>query len=120
MLNYTYILQSTRIDPLMFDITSLIIMCCFEIICTGKVVSYMCHIFFDNQLSVILAKLEATHEKLIHLNVIRPMQIKINWLFITVTTVHFIASNIITINWIILRYMRNKIYEVSMVIIINI
>ncbi|CAI6364232.1 unnamed protein product [Macrosiphum euphorbiae] len=66
----------------MFDINSLIMMCCFEIRLTGKVVPYMCRIFFDNQLSVILTKLEAIHEKLIHLNVIRPMQIKINWLFI--------------------------------------
>jgi len=83
----------------MFDVTSIILMCCFEIIHSGKVIFNVWRLFFDEQLSVILTKLEATHEKMIHLNLVPNMQIKINFLFITGIIVHFITSNIFLIKW---------------------
>ncbi|CAI6361943.1 unnamed protein product [Macrosiphum euphorbiae] len=80
----------------MFDITSIIVICGFEIVTTAKVLSNVWRLFFDTQLSMIVAKLEATHEKLIQLNLVRTMQTKMNFLFITGVIVHLIAiDNII-------------------------
>lgn len=44
-------------------------------------------------LSVVLTKLEKINNKLIRLNVIGPIKIKINWLLIFRIIVHFIESN---------------------------
>jgi len=56
---------------------------CFELIIIGKFISHIWHIFFDNQLSIVLTKFETIHEKLIRLNVVDPINIKINWIYIT-------------------------------------
>jgi len=110
-----YILQAKQIDPLMFDITSLIVICGFEIISTAKVLSNVWRLFFDTQLSMIVAKLEATHEKLIQLNLVRTMQTKMNFLFITGVIVHLIASNILLIKWIISSYFINKLSKTMVI-----
>lgn len=91
-------------------------MCCFQIMYTGKLISNVWRLFFDEQLSMVLTKLEATHEKLIHLNVIRPKKIKKKWLFITGIIVHFIANNAKLIKWIILDYFENELSVNDMVI----
>lgn len=66
-------------DSEMMEITSLIMFSCFEFMMVGKFISTICRVFFDNQLSTVLIKLESIHEKLIQLNVVRPIIIKIDW-----------------------------------------
>jgi len=110
-----YILQSKQIDPLMFDITSIIIIYCFEIIYTSKVLSNAWRLFYDTRLSVILTKLEATHEKLINLNLVRTMKININFLFITGIVLHLIASNILLVKWIVSSYFINKLSKIMVI-----
>ncbi|XP_050058255.1 uncharacterized protein LOC126550513, partial [Aphis gossypii] len=57
-------------DSEISEITSLIMLSCFELMLVGKFISTICRLFFDNQLSTVLTKLETIHEKLIQLNVI--------------------------------------------------
>ncbi|KAL4111931.1 hypothetical protein QTP88_015797 [Uroleucon formosanum] len=60
------------------ELTSIIIISSFELALIGKFVSQIWRIFFDNQLSTVLTKLEKIHEKLIRLDVVGLMKIKIN------------------------------------------
>ncbi|XP_060869244.1 uncharacterized protein LOC132944090 [Metopolophium dirhodum] len=66
----------------MSELTSIIMISCFELIYIGKFVSHIWRILFDSQLSIVLTKLETIHEKLIHLNVVGPINIKIYWIYI--------------------------------------
>ncbi|CAI6350550.1 unnamed protein product [Macrosiphum euphorbiae] len=66
----------------MFELTSIIMISCFELIFIGKFLPYIWRIFFDNQLSIVLTKLETIHEKLLRLNVVGPITIKMNWIYI--------------------------------------
>ncbi|CAI6348713.1 unnamed protein product [Macrosiphum euphorbiae] len=66
----------------MSELTSIIMICCFELIFIGKFVSQIWRFFFDSQLSIVLTKLETIHEKLIRLSVVGPIKIKMNWIFI--------------------------------------
>lgn len=115
-----YILQPKLLHPSIFEINTIIIICCYEIKYISKVLPNVWRLFFDNRLSAVLTKLEATHEKLVHLNVIRPMQIKMNWFFITGTIVHLVASNAPFIKWIILRYIRSDLSDIQDLVIIYI
>lgn len=58
----------------------------------GKIVIIKCRIFFNNQLSIVLTKLEAIHEKLIQLNVVG--LIKINWFIKTGISLYYITNNL--------------------------
>lgn len=93
MLKNKYILQGKIIDPDMFDVTSLVMISCYESMLIGPVFSNVWRLLFDNKLSVVLTKLEGIHDKLIHLNVAKPMKIKFNWLSIFGVLVHFITFN---------------------------
>ncbi|CAI6347676.1 unnamed protein product [Macrosiphum euphorbiae] len=84
----------------MSELTSIIMICCFELIFTGKFVPYIWRIFFDNQLSIVLTKLETIHENLIRLNVIGPIRIKlINWITVIGIIVN-VMGVIVQIVWI--------------------
>ncbi|KAL4111929.1 hypothetical protein QTP88_015795 [Uroleucon formosanum] len=73
-----------RTDLEISEQTSIIMISCFELSLIGKFVSHSWRIFFDDQLSIVLTKLETIHEKLIRLNVVGRMKIKINWISIVV------------------------------------
>lgn len=62
----------------MSELTSIILISCFELSFVGRFICHVWRIFFDNQLSMVLTKLEAIHEKLIRLKVVGPMKIKMN------------------------------------------
>ena len=66
----------------MSELTSIIMISCFELIFIGKFVSHIWRIFYDNKLSIVLTNLETIHEKLIRLNVVGTINIKINWIYI--------------------------------------
>jgi len=105
----------------MFDVTSIVMIFFYETMYIGNVVSKMWRIFFDNQLSLVLTKLEAIHEKLIHMNMVKPMKIKMNKLFITGIIIHFISSNVVRIQYIIFACFvdTDLTLGISMVIINN-
>lgn len=95
-----HILQDKIIDPDMFDVTLLVMISCYELMLIGPVFSNVWRLLFDNKLSVVLTKLEGIHDKLIHLNVVKLMKIKFNWLSIFRVRVHFIAFNMFWIYFI--------------------
>jgi len=76
----------------MFEIKSFIIICCFGLIIIGKFISILWRIFYDNQLSIILYKLEKIYKKLIRLNLIGSIKTKINWYWIVGIIVNIIAN----------------------------
>jgi len=96
-------LQAKRFDKDIFDITSFVMICFYETAYIGRILSNMWRIFFDNKLSVVLIKLEGIHDKLIRLNVVRPMKVKMHWLLCFGILVHFIAYNMRTVYWIIVQ-----------------
>lgn len=65
-------------------------------------------IFFDNQLSMILTRLEAIHEKLIRLKMVNPMKMKINRYFIIGIIANVIAYVITPILWVIIQTRFNE------------
>jgi len=83
----------------------------------GKFVSIIWRIFFDNQLSIILSKLEKIHEKLIRLNMVEMIEIKMNWFFIIGIIVHILSSIITPLLWL---YISIKNAEMINMVIINI
>lgn len=80
-------------DLEVLNIKSVVLIICIELIYIGQVISHVWHIFIDNQLSVVLSKLETIHEILIQLNMVRPMKIKMNWLCILGIILNFIGFN---------------------------
>ncbi|XP_060871775.1 uncharacterized protein LOC132945951 [Metopolophium dirhodum] len=66
----------------MSELTSIIMISCFELIYIGKFVPLIWRILFDSTLSIVLTKLETIHEKLIRLNVVGPINIKMYWIYI--------------------------------------
>ncbi|KAE9541034.1 hypothetical protein AGLY_004279 [Aphis glycines] len=78
-----------------FEFTSLIIIGCYELTIIGPFISILWRVFFDNQLSIILYKLEKMHKKLIRLNLVGLIKTKRNWYLIVGIIVNIIA-NIIT------------------------
>jgi len=102
----------------MFEVTSLIIISCFELTIIGKFISIIWRVFFDNQLSTILSKLETIYEKLIRLSLVGPMKIKMNWFFIIGITVNILANVIIPIFWMTITKPVNA--KVIDMVIINI
>jgi len=75
----------------MSELTSIIFISCFGLYLIGNIVNHCGRIYFDNQLSMVLTKLETIHEKLIRLNVVGPMKIKMNNYFIIGIIAHVIA-----------------------------
>ncbi|KAE9537370.1 hypothetical protein AGLY_006393 [Aphis glycines] len=88
-------------DSEISEITSLIMLSCFELMLVGKFISTICRLFYDNQLSTVLTKLETIHEKLIQLNVVRPINIKIDW---------FTVVGILGINLYFLTYNMSMLF----------
>jgi len=91
----------------MTEITSIIAITCFELMLIGKFASNMCRIFFDEQLFLTLTKLEKIHEKLIQMNVVRPIKLKINWFIIIGFILYFLPYNIRMIYWLIYHQYDN-------------
>ncbi|XP_060874606.1 uncharacterized protein LOC132948235 [Metopolophium dirhodum] len=94
---------ATRFDNDIFDITSFVMICFYETIYIGRILSNVWRLFLDNKLSVVLIRLEGIHDKLIRLNVVRPMKVKMHWLLSFGILVHFIAFNMRTMYWIIIQ-----------------
>lgn len=69
-------------DPEMSELTSIIMISCFEIYVIGKFLSYIWRLLYDNQLSIIMTKLETIHEQLLRLNMVGPINIKINLFYV--------------------------------------
>jgi len=90
--------------------------CFLELMYAGRIISHTWRIYFDKKLSTVLTKLERIHEKLICLNVVRPMKIKMNMYFIIGIIIHFVAHNIFLINWFIDSF-RDKHAFIIMVIV---
>jgi len=99
----------------MSELTSLIIIICFELTMIGKFISILWRVFFDNQLSMILYRLEKIREKMIRLNLVVPM--KMNWFFIIGLIVHVIANIITPLLWV--KIFVGKMEIKDMVIINN-
>ncbi|XP_022169719.1 uncharacterized protein LOC111033335 [Myzus persicae] len=74
----------------------------------GKFMCQIWRIFFDNQLSMILTRLEAIHEKLIRLKMVNPMKMKINRYFIIGIIANVIAYVITPILWVIIQTRFNE------------
>jgi len=103
----------------MTDPTSLIFICCIELLLIGKFICNIWRIYFDKTLSVVLAKLETIHEKLNHLNVTRTINIK------TVYWHPTIEITLIVILYMIhqgteLMMMVQKSFKIKFIVIINI
>ncbi|XP_060847158.1 uncharacterized protein LOC132926778 [Rhopalosiphum padi] len=64
-------------DSEMMEITSIIMLGCYELTLIGKCISIICRIFFDKQLFMILTKLEKIHYKLVQLKMVQ-------WLIVNV------------------------------------
>ncbi|XP_026809320.1 uncharacterized protein LOC113551308 [Rhopalosiphum maidis] len=104
-------------DSEILELTSLIIICCFELLMIGKFISNICRVFFDKKLSTVLTKLEKIHEKLIQLNVVRPIKIKIkiNWFIIVLWLISNVCECVSFCEYILLilyiKWLVNKINE---------
>lgn len=110
-------LQTKIFDKDMFDITSIVMICFYETAYIGRFLSIMWRLFFDNKLFVVLIKLEGIHDKLIRLNVVRPMKVKMHWLISFGILVHFIAYNMRTMYWIIIQFRFSNMILLSTVTI---
>ncbi|XP_026807045.1 uncharacterized protein LOC113549785 [Rhopalosiphum maidis] len=88
------------IDQEVNEVTSLVIITCYEFMFIGTFIAIVWRIFYDKKLSIILTKIEKIHEKLIRLNVARPMKTIMNWFFIIGITLHVIANITIILLWI--------------------
>lgn len=119
-----FMLQIKNDDSEISEITSLIMLSCFELMLVGKFISTICRLFFDNQLSTVLTKLETIHEKLIQLNVVRPINIKIDWFTVVGIlgiNLYFLTYNMSMLFWYKYKsHHTNTLFNIRlMVIIIN-
>jgi len=107
-----------KADPEAYELTSLVYLCCYELIFIGIFLFYIWRIFFDNPLSMVLTELESIHEKLIRLNVNGLMKItNINWIPIVIMIVNVILTVIAAIVWMI----RHKhLFEIKEMVTIHI
>lgn len=94
-----FILQAIKNDPEMSETTSIVMISCFELIIVGKFLSIMWRLIWDNQLCMVLSKLETIHERLFRLHVVGPMKVKFNWFFVILIIVNVIAIIITPIVW---------------------
>ncbi|XP_022169659.1 uncharacterized protein LOC111033287 [Myzus persicae] len=92
-----------KVDQELSELTSLIYIGCFEIYLIGNIICYFWRVFVDNQLSMVLNKLGAIHEKLIRLKVVGPMKIKMNCYFIIGIIVYVIGYIITPLVWILFQ-----------------
>lgn len=111
-------------DSEILEITSLIQLSWFELMMVGKFISTICRVFFDYQLSIVLTKLESTHEKLIQLNMVRPIKIKIDWFAVVGIlgiSLYFLTHNMSIFFW--YRYKSrstNTLFNLRLMVIIDI
>jgi len=100
----------------MSELTSLILISCYELSVIGRFMSQIWRIFYDNQLSTVLTELETIHEKLIRLNVEGLKKIKnMNWISIVITIVNVMIV-IISTTWMI---MHKHLFEIKDMVISN-
>ncbi|CAI6356930.1 unnamed protein product [Macrosiphum euphorbiae] len=100
----------------MTELTSLILLSCYELTLIGKFICKIWCMFFDNSLSTVLTTLETVHEKLIRLNVDGLKKIKnINWISISIIIVNIMVILITTTIWMI---MHKHILQIKNVVII--
>ncbi|XP_022173112.1 uncharacterized protein LOC111035695 [Myzus persicae] len=92
-----------HIDPNLFDVTSLVMISCYEMMIIGRFLCNGWRLFYDNKLSVILIKLEGIHDKLIRLKALR---IGSHWLFNFGILVHFICYNMSPLYYMIYKSER--------------
>ncbi|XP_060860308.1 uncharacterized protein LOC132937504 [Metopolophium dirhodum] len=105
----------------MSETTSLILVICYELSFIGKFISQIWRIFFDNQLSMVLTKLETIHEKLIRLNMGGLMKIKnMNWISIVMIIVNAIVVILAAAVWTIRHKHLFEIKEMVIIIVLNI
>jgi len=77
------------VDSEVSEITSLILISCYELTFIGKIICYIWRMLFDNLLSTVLTKLTTIHEKLIRLNVSQLTKMKnMNWISIVMFIVN--------------------------------
>jgi len=100
----------------MSELTSVVMICCFELMLIGRFISHIWRLFFDNRLSIVLTTLETIQEKLIKLNVVKPMKLKNNWFIIIGIIVYFIIMNIPLIHWIITEFRYS--YDIKQLVIL--
>jgi len=104
----------------MSELTSFILISCYEITLIGKFSSHVWRLFFDNPLSMVLTKLETIHEKLIRLNVEGLMRKKnINWISKVVLIINVMADFITAATWAIMAHKSHNL-EIHVLVIINI
>ncbi|XP_022180068.1 uncharacterized protein LOC111040455, partial [Myzus persicae] len=109
-----------KVDQELSELTSLILICCFQLHFIGKLICPIWRIFFDNHLSMVLTKLETIHEKLIRLKVVGPIKMKMNWFFIIGIIVNVIAYVISPLVWVIIQTRFNqKLMVIKIMVIIT-
>ncbi|XP_060862702.1 uncharacterized protein LOC132939514 [Metopolophium dirhodum] len=113
-------LRTIKAHPEIYELTSLICLCCYEITFMGTFFLYIWRIFFDYPLSMVLTELESIHEKLIRLNVKLLMKITyMNWIPIVIMIVNVMAGIIATTIWIIMHTHLFEIKEMVMIMVLN-
>jgi len=101
----------------MTELTSLILISCFELCFIGRFICKIWRIFFDYSLSTVLTTLETVHEKLIRLNVDGLKKIKnINWISIFIIIANIMVIIIRSTIWII---MQKHLLEIKDMVIIK-
>ncbi|KAL4111930.1 hypothetical protein QTP88_015796 [Uroleucon formosanum] len=110
--------MAMKIYPEMSELTSIIMISSFELSLIGKFVSHSWRIFFDDQLSIVLTKLETTHEKMIGLNVVGPIKIKMNWIPIIGVFLNVIGIIVHTI-WITNHIQSYNTFDVIRITVSN-
>ncbi|CAI6352765.1 unnamed protein product [Macrosiphum euphorbiae] len=105
----------------MTELTSLILISCYELSFIGRFICKIWRIFFDNSLSTVLTTLETVHEKLIRLNVDGLKKIKnINWISIVIIIVNIMVIIISSTIWIIMQKHMLDIIDMVIIVVLNI
>ncbi|XP_022180076.1 uncharacterized protein LOC111040458 [Myzus persicae] len=104
----------------MSETTSIVMISCFELIIVGKFLSIMWRLIWDNQLCMVLSKLETIHERLFRLHVVGPMKVKFNWFFVILIIVNVIAIIITPIVWMTKNIKHLQIIDLIMQLVFNV
>jgi len=101
----------------MSELTSVILISCHELVFVGRCLPQVWRIIFDSQLSVILTKIEKIHEKLIRLNVVGPMKLKMNHSFKIGFIVNVTTIFLLPIVWTTVHSKHIRIIEMVIIVI---
>ncbi|XP_022161300.1 uncharacterized protein LOC111027287 [Myzus persicae] len=105
-------------DPEMSELTSIILISCLELYFIGNIICHFWRVFLDNQLSMVLNKLEAIHEKLIRLKVVSPMKIKISGYVIGGIIIYVKANILAPLLWMMNQKLEIKEMATLMVLLV--